>query len=231
MKDLVKELSAEGSTDVETTLRRMASDTNNVRGRMALLAPLSPFDRHCSPMGRIGCFEKPAYSRRRRRVGWPCHRGLLAAACRCSSPVYGGSRNDSGDPKAAQHQGIPIFSGFLGVRFQAPAGSETPSDPADFVGIQSGDCTRGILKPAGCCLEFSGQTLGRPRNCPYSSCFHEVAALSRESVDAVILAVVHKRSIRYPRARRIRRNGFPWCGCRGSDLVRVEIGTSIQVRP
>jgi predicted transcriptional regulator len=46
MKDLVKELSAEGSTDVETTLRCMASDTNNVRGWMALLAPLSPFDRH-----------------------------------------------------------------------------------------------------------------------------------------------------------------------------------------
>jgi predicted transcriptional regulator len=46
MKDLVKELSAEGSTDVEATLRRMASDTNNVRGWKALLAPLSPFDRH-----------------------------------------------------------------------------------------------------------------------------------------------------------------------------------------
>lgn len=46
MKDLVKELSAEGSTDVEATLRRMASDTNNVRGWIALLAPLSPFDRH-----------------------------------------------------------------------------------------------------------------------------------------------------------------------------------------
>lgn len=38
--------SAEGSTDVEATLRRMASDTNNVRGWKALLAPLSPFDRH-----------------------------------------------------------------------------------------------------------------------------------------------------------------------------------------
>ncbi len=46
MKDLVKELSAEGSTDVEATLRRMARDTNNVRGWQALLAPLSLFDRH-----------------------------------------------------------------------------------------------------------------------------------------------------------------------------------------
>lgn len=46
MKDLVKELSAEGSTDVQVTLRRMASDANNVRGWKALLAPLSPFDRH-----------------------------------------------------------------------------------------------------------------------------------------------------------------------------------------
>jgi uncharacterized protein len=46
MKDLVKDLSAEGSTDVDATLRRMASDTNNVRGWKALLAPLSAFDRH-----------------------------------------------------------------------------------------------------------------------------------------------------------------------------------------
>jgi hypothetical protein len=46
MKDLVKELSAEGSTDVKAALTRMASDTNNVRGWKALLAPLSPFDRH-----------------------------------------------------------------------------------------------------------------------------------------------------------------------------------------
>ena len=46
MKDLVKELSAEGSIDVGTTLRRMATDTNNVRGWKALLAPLSLLDRH-----------------------------------------------------------------------------------------------------------------------------------------------------------------------------------------
>ena len=37
MKDLVKELSAEGSTDVQATLRRMASDTNNANGPDRLL--------------------------------------------------------------------------------------------------------------------------------------------------------------------------------------------------
>jgi predicted transcriptional regulator len=46
MKDLVKGLSAEGSTDVDASLQRMASDANNVRGWKALLAPLSPLDRH-----------------------------------------------------------------------------------------------------------------------------------------------------------------------------------------
>jgi hypothetical protein len=46
MRDLVKELSAEGSTEVDATLRLMASDTNNVRGWKALLAPLSRFGRH-----------------------------------------------------------------------------------------------------------------------------------------------------------------------------------------
>jgi hypothetical protein len=49
----VKELSAEGSTDVGARIRRMANDTNNIRGWKALLAPLSPFDRHLLVLIRV----------------------------------------------------------------------------------------------------------------------------------------------------------------------------------
>ncbi len=46
MKDLVKNLSAEGSTDVESALRRLATDAKNIVGWRGLIAPMSAFDRH-----------------------------------------------------------------------------------------------------------------------------------------------------------------------------------------
>jgi uncharacterized protein len=46
MKDLVKDLSAEGSTDVNGALRRLSTETKNVMGWQALLAPMSVFDRN-----------------------------------------------------------------------------------------------------------------------------------------------------------------------------------------
>jgi hypothetical protein len=45
MKDLVKDLSAEGSTDVGAARRRLATDEKHVIGWRALLAPMSAFDR------------------------------------------------------------------------------------------------------------------------------------------------------------------------------------------
>jgi uncharacterized protein len=45
MKDLVKDLSAEGSTDVGAARRRLATDEKHVIGWRALLAPMSTFDR------------------------------------------------------------------------------------------------------------------------------------------------------------------------------------------
>jgi uncharacterized protein len=45
MKDIVKEMSTEGSTDAAAALKRMASDGRQVTGWRALLAPLEPLDR------------------------------------------------------------------------------------------------------------------------------------------------------------------------------------------
>jgi uncharacterized protein len=67
MKDLVKEMSAEGTTDVKATLRHMATDSKNVVGWKALLTPLSLIDRHLllfiaqkkPPIGRRTMQELP----------------------------------------------------------------------------------------------------------------------------------------------------------------------------
>jgi uncharacterized protein len=45
MKDIVKEMSAEGDTDVKRTLKRMMSDEKLIAGWRALLEPLQPIDR------------------------------------------------------------------------------------------------------------------------------------------------------------------------------------------
>ena len=45
MKDLVKAMSAEGSTDVQHALRRMVDDDRHVAGWRALLASFTPFER------------------------------------------------------------------------------------------------------------------------------------------------------------------------------------------
>jgi uncharacterized protein len=60
MKDIVKAMSAEGSTDVELAMQRITRDDRQVAGWRALLASLAPFERElltlvaqgCSPMAK-----------------------------------------------------------------------------------------------------------------------------------------------------------------------------------
>lgn len=72
MKDIVKTMSAEGSTDVDLALKRISLDDRHVAGWRALLASLAPFERELlalvargrSPMGKdtlLDLAKNPAF--------------------------------------------------------------------------------------------------------------------------------------------------------------------------
>ena len=72
MKDIVKAMSAEGSTDVDLALKRISLDDRHVAGWRALLASLAPFERELlalvargrSPMGKdtlLDLAKNPAF--------------------------------------------------------------------------------------------------------------------------------------------------------------------------